>query len=97
MYAARFHLTAVANRELTDEEVAGLPSGWTRNPEQHHYVQIHGLGAASIGAACDRAETVLRRVSVATPTLAIRTVTARAASDPVPATPPGAHRRSSAT
>lgn len=45
-----FHITCQANRDLSNDEVGALPNGWTRNPEQHNYVQAYDVKADRI---CD--------------------------------------------
>lgn len=69
-----FHITAQASRDLSNVEVAALPEGWTRNDDQHNYVQAYDIEAPSIGDAlslfdgritdASRGEPALRPVSV---------------------------------
>lgn len=54
-----FHVTAKTSRDVTDAEVTRLP-GWTRNPEQAHYIQAYDLPAETIGAAADTVDRALR-------------------------------------
>jgi hypothetical protein len=46
-----FHITGQANRDLSNDEVAALPEGWTRNADQHNYVQAYDIDAEHIGYA----------------------------------------------
>jgi hypothetical protein len=71
----KFHITGQANRDLSNVEVAALPDGWTRNAEQHNYVQAYDVEAEHIGHAlayfykqvvtASRSEPALRPVSTA--------------------------------
>lgn len=68
-----FNVTGQTNRDLSNDEVNALPKGWTRNADQHNYVQAYDIEAEHIWYAlgcfyeqvvtASRGEPALRPVS----------------------------------
>jgi hypothetical protein len=64
-----FNITCQTNRDLSNDEVGALPHGWTRNPEQHNYVQAHDVAADRISDALCYVDEQIVKASLSEPAL----------------------------
>lgn len=75
----KFHITGQTNRDLSNDEVAALPKGWSRNSEQHNYVQAYDIEADRIGDALHYFDGRIVEASRSEPALECAAVSVRRA------------------